>query len=203
MTTASIVARLGWIIPAPFAIPPTVTPSREATAVFGPLSVVRIASAAASPPSGESASAAASTPASRRSIGSLGPITPVERTITSSGRSARRSATRAAVARASSSPGAPVAALATPAFTTTACGSASPRCLRETVTGAAWTRFRVHMAQPTAGPSERTSATSGLPDGRIPAETPEAAKPDAAVTDIRRGPPTAVVLRSRRGRRAR
>ena len=64
VTTASIVARLGWIIPAPLAIPPTVKPSaRRRRAVFGPLSVVRIASAAASPPPGESAAAAASTPA--------------------------------------------------------------------------------------------------------------------------------------------
>ena len=35
VTTASIVARRGWIIPAPFAIPPTVKPPRETTASFG------------------------------------------------------------------------------------------------------------------------------------------------------------------------
>ena len=137
VTTASIVARLGWIIPAPFAIPPTVRPSRATTAVFDPLSVVRIASAAASPPSAESAAAAASTPARSFSIGSRGPITPVERTTTSSGRIPSRSATRSAVVRASTSPGTPVAAFATPALTTTAWGSASSRWRRETVTGAA------------------------------------------------------------------
>jgi hypothetical protein len=54
VTTASIVASRGWIIPAPFAMPPTTKPSQWATACFGPRSVVRIAAAAASPPSGES-----------------------------------------------------------------------------------------------------------------------------------------------------
>ena len=46
MTTASIVARSGWIIPEPFAIPPTVNPPRATTASFGRVSVVMIASAA-------------------------------------------------------------------------------------------------------------------------------------------------------------
>ena len=41
-------------MPAPFAMPPTVKPPARATATLGPESVVRIAFAAASPPSGES-----------------------------------------------------------------------------------------------------------------------------------------------------
>ena len=49
MITTSIVARRGWIIPAPLAIPPTVKPPARAAASFGPESVVRIAPAAASP----------------------------------------------------------------------------------------------------------------------------------------------------------
>ena len=48
-------------------------------------------------------------------------------------------------------PCSPVAAFATPALTTTACGSATARWRRETSTGAAWTRFVVHTAPPTAG----------------------------------------------------
>ena len=83
---------------------------------------------------------------------------------------------RAAVARASSSPGRPVAGVRDAAFTTTACGWAVSRFLRETTTGAAWTRFWVRIAQP-AGATERTSATSGFPDGLIPAATPEAGSP--------------------------
>ena len=55
-------------------MPPTVKPSSSTTAVFGPESVVRIASAASAPPAAESASAAPSTPASNDSIGSRGPI---------------------------------------------------------------------------------------------------------------------------------
>ena len=47
--TASIVARFGWIIPEPLAIPPTVKPPPWETAVFACVSVVRIASAASSP----------------------------------------------------------------------------------------------------------------------------------------------------------
>ena len=122
VTTASIVASRGWIIPAPFAIPPTVKPSCEASAVFGPLSVVRIASAAGGPPSGESATAASSTPARSFASGSRGPITPVESTTTSAGRSPSAAATWTAVCSASSSPARPVAAFATPALTMTAWG---------------------------------------------------------------------------------
>ena len=168
MTTASIVARHGWIIPAPFAIPPTVKPSRSTTAVFGPASVVRIASAAVGPPPGESAAAAASTPASSFSMGSRGPMTPVESTTTCSGASPSAAAAWAAVASASSSPASPVAALATPALTTTACGSASDRCRRETTTGAACTRFVVHIAQPTVGTSRADECDVRLPGGADP-----------------------------------
>ena len=181
-------------------MPPTTKPSPYATAVFGPASVVRIASDAAGPPPVERAAAAASTPARIFSIGSRGPMTPVERTTTSSGASPSERATCSAVETASSSPGRPVAAFATPALITTAWGSARSRWRRETTTGAAWTRFLVHIAQPTAGTSERTSATSGFPDGRIPAETPAAAKLLAAVTDIRRELRRAGAPRSPRGR---
>jgi hypothetical protein len=42
----------------------------------------------------------------------------------------------------------------------------------------------VQSAAPTAAGTERTTATSGFPDGLIPAETPLATNPWAAVTDI-------------------
>ena len=58
VTTASIVASCGWIIPEPFAIPPTVKPSSETAASFVRVSVVRIASAASAPPSGDRAGTA-------------------------------------------------------------------------------------------------------------------------------------------------
>src|SRR5438445_571526 len=64
-------------------MPPTVKPSRETAAVFGPESVVRIAVAAASPPAAESAAASGPTPASIWSIGSVAPMTPVDSTTTS------------------------------------------------------------------------------------------------------------------------
>ena len=114
MSTASIVASCGWIIPEPFAIPPTVNPSSVTAASFVFVSVVRIASAASGPPSAESAGAASRRPPSTFSSGSSAPITPVERTSTSSAsRSSSRPAS-AAVASASSSPRSPVAAFATP-----------------------------------------------------------------------------------------
>ena len=53
--------------------------------------------------------------------------------------------------RASASPCAPVAAFATPELITTACGCVIARWRFETVTGAAWTRFCVHIAAPVAG----------------------------------------------------
>ncbi len=84
MSTASIVASCGWIIPEPFAIPPTVNPSSETAASFVFVSVVRIASAASGPPAGESAGTASRRPPSTFSSGSSAPITPVERTSTSS-----------------------------------------------------------------------------------------------------------------------
>ena len=95
--------------------------------------------------------AASRTPRSTFSSGSGTPMTPVDRTSTSSGRrpSALRRLRRRAPPRRRCR-ASPVAAFATPEFTTTACGSASSRCRRETVTGAACTRFVVQTAPPTA-----------------------------------------------------
>ena len=54
-------------------------------------------------------------------------------------------------------------------------------CSRFTVRQAACTRLRLNIAAPTAGSVERTTARSGFVY-RIPAWTPEATKPFAAVT---------------------
>jgi hypothetical protein len=182
VTIASIVTS-GWIIPAPFAIPPTVNPVPAASACFGPLSVVRMATAASSAPSAESAATPRGSPARTLFIGKGAPISPVERTRTSSVSNPSREAASSAVRSAFSIPGAPVAAFATPELTTTACGSAQPRCRRETMTGAAWTRLVVQTAAPTAGTSDRVIARSSA-ERRIPARTPLATNPLAAVTDI-------------------
>jgi hypothetical protein len=109
-------------------------------------------------------------------MGNGTPMTPVERTTTSSARSPSSVPTSVAVRCASAIPAAPVAAFATPALTTTAWGSATARCLRETSTGAARTRLVVHTAPPTARGMERTRATSG-DARRIPADTPLATNP--------------------------
>ena len=97
-----------------------------------------------------------------------------------------RAATAAcsAVAIASAMPCAPVAAFATPELTTIACGCASSRCCFETTTGAASTRFCVHIAAPVAGASERTSARSrfSLPDPRVHARGDESLRRGDAQT---------------------
>ena len=85
MTTASIVARSGWIIPEPFAIPPTVKPPRETTASFergvgGHDRLGRVGAAVV----GERRRRRARAPGSSLCSGSRAPITPVESTSTSS-----------------------------------------------------------------------------------------------------------------------
>ena len=100
---------------------------------------------------------------------------------------------------ASRSPWSPVAAFATPELITIACGSACSRWARETTTGAAWTRFFVNIAVPTAGTVVRTSVRSRS-CLRIPALTARATKPLAAVTLIP-APRAAAALLSRQAER--
>ncbi len=120
VSTTSIVASPGASIPAPFAIPPTDQPSPCTTTVFGRVSVVMMACAAAAPPSGDSASAAAPTPASSEAIGSRTPIRPVEHTATSPAPMSSSEATFSAVAWVSWKPPVPVHAFAPPELSTTA-----------------------------------------------------------------------------------
>ena len=95
---ASIVARPGASIPAPFAIPPTDHPPPTATACLLTLSVVLMASAAAAPPSSLNSDTADPTPDSSASLSLRRPIRPVEQTTTSPAATSSRSAALSAVA---------------------------------------------------------------------------------------------------------
>ena len=139
----SIVAMLGWIMPAPFAMPvtvivtPSITTCRDTA--LGTVSVVMIAAAASAQPSARKVGHAAGMPAATRSTGSGSMITPVENGRTEPGGDAERLLGRGADrAGAFASPGSPVPAFAIPVFTTMArIGRSSARCSRQTVTGAA------------------------------------------------------------------
>ena len=157
-------------MPAPFAIPPTTNPPASATAIFGPESVVRIALAAAAPPVGGEPAAAARTPASILSSGRWTPITPVERTTTSSGCKPELGG-HGCRCLGSASPARPVAAFATPALIDHRLRlgdlEMAPRdrhrsCLHP---------VRVHIAAPTAGARANERHVGG-PEGRMPAVTP-------------------------------
>ncbi|MCY1369085.1 hypothetical protein D9M68_769420 [compost metagenome] len=125
-----MVAMLGRIMPAPLAMPLTVTVLPPTTAwrlmALGRVSVVMIPSAALShcepvapsaPPASDNA---AGSPASRRSRGKGSMITPVEKGSTCSCCTPRASAMALAVWRAFCSPGSPVPALALPVLMTMA-----------------------------------------------------------------------------------
>ena len=100
-TKHSMVAKPGWIIPAPFAWAETVTPPDRTVQRFGPRSVVMIARARSSPPRSDRAPAASTTPRLTASIASGTPIGPVSAIATE--RASRPSASAAAsrIARAS------------------------------------------------------------------------------------------------------
>ena len=186
MTTASIVARQGWIIPAPFAIPPTVKPPRARPPASGPC-----------PSSGSrrprprrrpraSAAAASSRPAAaldrQRHADHAGREHEhlLGRELEQLRRRARPSPARRAA------PGSPVAALAIPALTTTACGSAAlevPPARRRPAPPARGSS--VNIAAPTAGRASGRARGRGrcLPDPRSGRRSRRS--PSAAVTLIR------------------
>ena len=154
------------------------SPSRSATATLWTVSVVLIAVAASTPPSGASAPAARSTPSSRDGMGSSSPISPVEQTTTSPAETPRTSATFSAVAWVSANPWAPVHALAPPELRTTASTRPSLTTWRDQVTGAASTRLLVKTAAAWwSGPSLTTRARSGAPLALRPAATPGGPEP--------------------------
>ncbi len=176
---------LGAIIPAPFAIAPTraaTPPTANGTVTsLGRVSVVMMARAAKAPPSQDSAATARGIPSRSLSMGRWTPMTPVEATTTSSGRHPKAVAVSDAISRASRSPRSPVAALAHPAFTTTARAWPPRRCSRETTTGAAWARFVVKTPAAAQVRSATSRARSGW-SGLMPAATAAARKPRGAVT---------------------
>ena len=131
----------GWIIPAPFAIPPmrTVPPERRTSrsAIFGRVSVVMIARDASSQPDSESAMRPIAGPT--RSIGSGTPMTPVLATAISCASTCSRAAAAVAMSTASRSPCGPVQAFALPEFTTMPRRCPLERCFLVTTQGAAIT----------------------------------------------------------------
>ena len=141
VTTPSIVAIMGSIMPEPFAIPPMryapVAAVTSTAASFGNGSVVMMARAAEGPPSRSSAAAAEAMPLVTTSQSSSTPMTPVDATSTCSTGHPATLAVSAAIARASAIPESPVHAFAHPLLTTIA--RAVPpdrtRCSRETTTG--------------------------------------------------------------------
>ena len=113
----------GRIIPAPLAAAPMVTSPPDSASrnvpPFAKASVVRMASPKSIPPPCDSAAAAASTPAVSAFIGSRSPMTPVEHTARLPTGTPAAAAAVSPMARASTMPCSPVAALAQPLFTTT------------------------------------------------------------------------------------
>src|SRR5258708_11954644 len=171
VTNASVVAMLGWIIPAPLAQPtrwirlPAIL--KEAAAVFGRVSVVQMASDTSANERAEERRCRASSGTARRILSSASgtPMTPVEQTKTSSDLQPRRFAVSATVRTAAAYPAAPVAQLALPAFTTTA--RMRPlevrKCSLEISTGAATTRFCVKTPAAEARTSLERIAKSSHP----------------------------------------
>ncbi len=179
---ASIVAMSGRSIPAPLAIPPTVTPPVRRTLDFGTESVVMIAVAAWSDPSGDIRATRLGRAPSMRRRGSTVPIGPVEHISTSRGSQPSSSATRAVMASASANPASPVPALAQPEFTTTARATPESSRLRERRTGGAAVRDRVKTPVAVVVPSAAIRAMSRAPEALMPADVPAARNPFAAVT---------------------
>ena len=187
MITTSIVARRGWIIPAPFAIPPTVKPSAaRRPRASGPESVVRIA------PGGRLAAVGGELRRPRRAR-PRAPCRPE-----AARRSRRSRGRRPPRARA-------------PARAASACGGGDGVRLAlrsgRRVRAAGVDQHRLRLGLPRDGASRRSPAPPGrdwssrprrrrraapsarrrgraCPDGRSPAVTPLATKPLAAVTDM-------------------
>ena len=124
MTKPSIVAMLGWIMPAPLATPtmrPRLPPRvKVACVTFGPTSVVRMACESASMPPVERRVIASGSVSRTFLSGRTTPMTPVEAMKISSSLQRSSSAARERTRFAASCPALPVTAFAQPALTTTA-----------------------------------------------------------------------------------
>src|SRR5918992_1194491 len=177
-TKQNIVAKRGWIIPAPFAwaasrtLPDCSSTSRQAR--LGPLSLVRIDSEKA-PASPSSAAKAWWMPASTLSRGSSCPITPVEATPTWAGSTPSCSAAVDCIAAAVARPRPPSPTFEQPELAATARRRPRSACF-ETMTGAPTRALVVKRAADTVSGASETSTPTSRPSGLIPAATPAARK---------------------------
>ena len=176
VTTAIIVASCGAIIPEPLQIAESVTWRRLSEivreATFIRVSVVRIASAAASG-AGVSAATRLGSAARIFSFGSRTPITPVEAesTVPAPPVSLSASAVASATICTSSTPAAPVSAFALPLLMITAWTPADGTRDAASITGAARAVFAVRQAAALHGVALKTRARSFLL-GLMPACSP-------------------------------
>ena len=142
----------------PFATPPSVTGRRftssRRAASFVRVSVVRIASAAARPPCGESAFTSFGSATRTLSIGSGTPITPVDATSTWFAGIRKSSPASFVISRASLMPRSPVQTSAQPLEARIACACPPRACSIETSTGAPLTWLEVNCAATRAGVEE-------------------------------------------------
>ena len=193
VSTQSMVAMFGLIMPAPLAMPPmrkapdSVSTAKETS--FGNVSLVMMAWAHFNPARRDKRMVA--TPVSIRLIGSGMPIRPVEQTKNCSKVSPTRAAAAAAMARASARPCGPVQALAFPLLRITARIFPNLRCSMETWTGAALTRLVVKVAADVHGVCEISSAVSSrlssgslMPQATLPQKKPPAAQTPPRVARI-------------------
>mmetsp|Transcript_34535 Transcript_34535/g.58013 ORF Transcript_34535/g.58013 Transcript_34535/m.58013 type:complete len:313 (+) Transcript_34535:603-1541(+) len=161
VTTPSMVAMLGWIMPDPLAHPPIVIstpPIMTLSAVLLEARSVVVMAVAAFRPSSSVAPKASTSAGSAATISFILmrlPITPVDSIITSFGLIFSSAAIASADATASSHPGTPVAALAWPALIRMArMVSFSAMRFLQYVTGAAHTTFLVNAPPTTHGVSQ-------------------------------------------------
>ncbi len=180
VTTQSMVAMPGAIMPAPLAAPASrTTPSRVVTSkahCLAKRSVVMMLSAKAGPPSGPSEAAAAAIPAVARAGSSGTPMMPVEPTATRAGVVPSASAHARCMSRATARPGPPVQAFAFPLFITTAASERSETSRRLTSTGAAAKELRVKTAAPAVS-ARCSAATATMPRSLRPLSLMPAATP--------------------------
>ena len=204
-TKASMVAMSGWIMPAPLAMPVTVTglsPTRtRRDAALATVSVVMMASAADSQLSSRRSVMHSGSARVTRSTGRGSMITPVENGSTCPPSKPNRRAVSAQMARASASPRSPVPALALPVLTTIArMAEAAARCSRQTRTGAAQKRLRVNTPAtvlPSASLNSSRSLRSAL---RIAARAMPSSTPATGCSSCGSGgmSATGTALRGRR-----
>src|SRR6266853_4572814 len=180
-----MVAICGWIMPAPFAMPRTVTcfdaVLNRADAIFGRVSVVIMAWAKVSAlcSCDDRAAISSGNFAQSFSAGNRTPMMPVEDgKISEASTLSRFPASRQTFSQARM-PSRPVAQLALPEFTTTARirPPVERNAARPTSMGAATTRFVVNSAAAAAPSATSTSARSGRPLTLIPAVTAENENP--------------------------